>query len=1067
MDCKNNKEGGTIEMFRYLACLIAAATLLVAQLALSTIRGAVKDPSGSAVVGAEIRITNLRTNIQRTTATNESGDFEIPDLGSGVYRLTATSPGFGTFVADNIILESSQIRRIDVNFEVAAVASEVTVQADAAVITTDTAKLQSAFTAKRFEEAPWIGDGRNGHMVFITLPTVQSTSGIYGIQLAGLPGGQIQMAVDGVATDGAGYQGSYVHHMQEVSVVTANNTAEYPRAGFISLLTKGGTNSFHGQASYWHQSSSLAARDFFAARKPQTLFHTMQAQLSGPVRRDKTFFLFSWMGQRWPGSSFYLRDVPTNRMRQGDFSELLAAARPVTLRDPTTGNPFPGNVIPASRQNPTALRVVDKYLPAPNLGAAGALANNFGFEFPRPTDLFRVDSYNSRIDHQISPNNTIFGRVLYDTPLYVLAGNFPGLGWTRVRKNLNIMIQDTHIFSPAVVNTLRFGFYRPNVDDGTEVDGVLPLRGDAVVGELGIQGVNPKGLSAMGFPRMDITGYLPLRVQPGGVLQRYHNWDYADTLTWAKGRHVLKMGGEYRRITSFSNTVPEGSYGAFNFNGTYTSYGFGDFLLGMPFSSQRLDPLVDRTRRDGELGLFIQDAFKVSSQLTLDLGLRWDRFGSPDFDDGLMFNWDPTTGNVLVPQEALGRISPLYPTNTIRVVAGRATQNPSGRNFAPRLGAAWRPLGGNFVVRGGYSIFAETLGVFARAQGVGPFQLSETFFNSVQSGQPLFAFPNPFPAGAGNIPSQSVSGFDPDTKNGRIHQFNLTLERQFKDIGFRLSYLGSRGTDLNYNIETNKPQPSLIPFNQSRRPFPQFVSAAYARNNAGFRYNGLTFQAQRKVGQLTFDAHWTWASNYLRTNNLENPYAPLFWSRDPFTFRHRVALITAWDLPFGRSKSLLANAPPVVQHVAGGWQLYWIAYMETGQFFSPSFSGADPSNTNTNGGLPDRIRNGNLPVGERQISRWFDTTAFAVPPAGRFGNSGNNVLEGPGRHTHDVTLGKRFTIKENVRFTFMAAAMNLMNRANFNNPSANISAPGSLGVISSTKAYAAARQIMLRGRLDF
>jgi hypothetical protein len=175
----------------------------------------------------------------------------------------------------------------------------------------------------------------------------------------------------------------------------------------------------------------------------------------------------------------------------------------------------------------------------------------------------------------------------------------------------------------------------------------------------------------------------------------------------------------------------------------------------------------------------------------------------------------------------------------------------------------------------------------------------------------------------------------------------------------------------------------------------------------------------------------------------------------------------SWELPVGRGKRALSNVPAALDHVLGGWQLYWISYMETGQFFSPSFAGADPSNTNTVGGLPDRIRNGNLPAGERITARWFDTTAFAVPPAGRFGNSGANVLEGPGRHTHDVTLGKRFTIQEKVRLTFMAAAQNLFNRPNFNNPSANISAPGSLGVISSTKAYAGARQIMLRGRIDF
>ena len=327
--------------------------------------------------------------------------------------------------------------------------------------------------------------------------------------------------------------------------------------------------------------------------------------------------------------------------------------------------------------------------------------------------------------------------------------------------------------------------------------------------------------------------------------------------------------------------------------------------------------------------------------------------------------------------------------------------------------------------------------------------------------------PNPFPAGSGQIPSQSVSGFDPDTKNGRIHQFNFTVERQFRDIGIRLSYLGSRSRGLNYTTGINKPAPSLILFAPARRPFPQFVGVTYARNDGAANFNGMTLQAQRKVGQVMFDAHWTWASNYSNALNVENPYAPMFWNRDPNTVRHRVVLNAIWYLPLGNGKRFLSNARRGMDHVVGGWQLYWIAYLETGQFFSPSFTGADPSNTNTVGGLPDRIGNGNLPPSQRKLDRWFDTTAFARPPAGRFGNSGVNILEGPGLHMHDLTLGKTFPITERLKFTLMAAAQNVFNQPNFNNPGASLSAPGTYGVITSTRGFAPARQVMIRVRLEF
>jgi hypothetical protein len=204
--------------------------------------------------------------------------------------------------------------------------------------------------------------------------------------------------------------------------------------------------------------------------------------------------------------------------------------------------------------------------------------------------------------------------------------------------------------------------------------------------------------------------------------------------------------------------------------------------------------------------------------------------------------------------------------------------------------------------------------------------------------------------------------------------------------------------------------------------------------------------------------------------NLENPYAPLFWARDPNTVRHRVVLNVIWNIPVGRGHHILGAAPGVVNQVLGGWQLYWIGYFETGQFFSPSFSGSDPSNTNTSGGLPSRVCNGNLPPGQRSITHWFDASCFAVPAPGQFGNSAPNVLEGPGLQLNNLTIGKTFPIHERLRFTFVLAAQNALNHPNFANPSStnsNISAPATVGVINAVDGFAPGRQIMLRGRIEF
>ncbi|HWQ56960.1 MAG TPA: carboxypeptidase regulatory-like domain-containing protein [Bryobacteraceae bacterium] len=1053
---------------RLMLITVAACTFCMAQIAASTVRGTAADSTDAVVVDAEIAIVNLDTNTKRTTRTTGNGDFEFPDLLGGRYRLTATAGGFKTFVAENIILETGQIRRINVTFEVGAVNSEVTVSAAAAVIATDTGKIQGQFTNQRFDEAPLIGDGRNPGVILTTLPNVQSAGSIYTVQMAGQSNAQIQQGIDGHTSDGAVNQISNIHVVQEVVAVPTNNSAEFSRVGYFNMTIKSGSNNYHGRLAYYHRNSALRARNFFETQKPQAKTHDIIAQLSGRIIRDKTFFFVGYNTQRWPGASAYLRDVPTTQMRGGDFSQLLAANR--IVRDPLNGSPFPNNVIPTSRINPLSLRVQDKYIPTPNQGAAGDLARNFQYIWPYPSDLWYQNSMTFRIDHQVSQNNRLYGKFQNSLPpfgsFYVLSAQFPVFGWTRARNAAHMVIEDTHIVSPSVVNTIRFGLYASKYKDGDAVGGYEPEKADVAIKELGLQGVNPNGLSAMGFPRMDITGYPSLYNTLGGTGADLKDWGVAESLTWSVGRHVLKFGGEYKWFTQFNSIVPQNNFGTFNFNGSLSGYGYSDFLLGLPYSSARLTPLMDRTQTDNEFGLYIQDSFKATRRLTLDLGLRWERFGSPTYKDGLIYNWDRATGNVIVPESAIKAVSPLYPS-TIKIATGDVRQKPSLTNFAPRIGGAYRLIGDTTVLRGGYGIFTETLGLFARAQGSGPYELGETFFNSVANGQPLFAFPNPFPVGAGTIASQSVSGYPLETSNGHIHQFNVTLEQQLRDTGFRLTYLGSRNVGVNYSVGINKPEASLTPFNQSRRPFPQFVGASEVRNDGAQTYNAFTFEVQRKVGQLTFDNHWTWASNYSKLLNLQDPYAPLSWSRVQYTTRHRVVFNTIWRLPVGHGRKFLSSAPKIVDHVLGGWQMYWIAFMESGPFFSPSFSGSDPSNTNTSGGLPDRIKNGNLPAGERTIDRWFDASAFAVPAAGRYGNSGAFVLEGPGMHTHNVTVTKEFTIREGLKLAYMASIQNLFNRPNFGLPSSNISAPGSVGKVSTINSVAPARDMIMRLRLDF
>jgi len=1037
---------------------------------LSTLRGTATDASGAVVPGATVTARQVLTNVvARTVTTDAQGNYEMPALKSGTYQVTATLTGFKTSVVDDVLLQSNQIKRVDITLEVGEVATQITVSAASAAIQTEEGKIASDFkAAEQYASLPIPGNLFSGtYAVLAVLPDVQREPGDWGTpRFAGQGGAQVHMGQDGVKEETMNSQTVNMESVAELKAVVVNNTADYSRVGYFDTITKSGTNDFHFEGSYYHRNSALGARNFFEGEKAQIIYHTFNIAASGPIIKNKTFFYALWNGERVPGHTFHLNNVPTNAMRKGDFSAIG------TIIDPTTGQPFPGNTIPDSRITSVAKVVQDTLLPAPNRGDANVPVNNFDWMWNYPNDQFYADVFSVRIDHRLSDKNSLYGRIQTYRPKYVLSSNYPATGWTRLRHSYSWAVTDSHVFSPNLVNSFTFGGNWDGMNDNEMVDGYQPASGADLVQKMGLQGVNKAGISSPGgSPEFYISGYDGIYINPGGYYRSSRNFNVADSVTWAKGRHVLKLGGELRTYSNYNEMVSNENYGVFDFNGRFTGDAYADFLLGLPNSSTRLDPLVNRTMTSKELGLFITDTFKVTQKLTLDLGLRWDRFSSTTYDDGLMVNWDPTTGNVIVPQDAMGNISPLYPAN-INVVAGEVVPDPDSTNFVPRIGVAYR-LDDKTVIRGGYGIFNEFLGSLSRVNGGGPFEIAETYTNSVTDGVPFFQMPNPFPTSlvTAEIPSQGITAYPMKTKNGQIHQFNVSVERQIGDIGVRLSYIGSRNRNMNYSIGTNIPEPSLIPFSDDRRPYPQFVDTGEYRTNGAQNYNSMSLAANRRVGWVTFDAHWTWAHGMDNTLNTQNPYASLYWNRD-FLASHRVAINSMFQLPFGRGKRYGQNISPAADQIIGGWNITWVAYFQTGQYFSPSFSDADPSNTNSWGGYPDRVCDGNRPADQRSVdSLWFDTSCFVNPPAGRFGNSGANVLEGPGMQTHNVTVGKNFKITERFQFDFMTLIGNIFNHPNFLAPSSDISTADA-GIISSAQGdyspeRAGQRIIEIRLRLRF
>jgi hypothetical protein len=276
---------------------------------------------------------------------------------------------------------------------------------------------------------------------------------------------------------------------------------------------------------------------------------------------------------------------------------------------------------------------------------------------------------------------------------------------------------------------------------------------------------------------------------------------------------------------------------------------------------------------------------------------------------------------------------------------------------------------------------------------------------------------------------------------------------------------------VNYSLNINKPRPGLTAFTAASRPYPQFVNATFWQSDGRGKFDSLQFEVQRKMGDLVLDAHYTISNNMADYLNLENPYDHQFWNRVDFTSRRRAVASIMYALPFGRGKPFLRNASAAVNHIVGGWELYSINFFGSGSFFSPAFSGSDPSNTNTFGGLPDRIGEGNLDRSERTVQRWFDPRAFVVPPRGRFGNSGVNILEGPGYNVQHLGLTKRIGLTERLQLSYTARLTNLFNHPHFQNPYNNISTPNTGSLYQNVPEYSpeqnAARRIQMELRLTW
>jgi len=1059
-----------------LLVTMAWAGAVHAQTTFATITGTVTDPTGALAPSITVTATHTATNITTTSQSNEAGVYTLAQLKEGEYTLRARGAGFREYVAQNIVLVARDYRRVDVRLEVGALETIVEVTAGATLIETETARIADTKTAGLMKSIPL---NTRSIWAFLSLsPAVlQAGGGSSTIRFAGSRGNQSHWAIDGTTmSDGVdetqiGPLANYIEWIQELKIDVSNNTSEFGTIGQVTSISKSGSNALHGNVYDYYSTPWFRARNPFALARGTGISHGPGATVGGPVwlpkiynGKDKSFFFFAFETSRGSATTQSLNPtVPLAPWRQGDFS----GERALTLRDPSTGQPFTGNRIPASRLNATSLKFQDRFYPLPNFGDTSTLVSqNYREDKIRPRDP--STNVTARGDHRFSENDSIFGRFTYQRGYNrPYQGNLPTIGQLFQRRDNRAMtLSHTHSFSSTKLNEFRYGFALNNNPI------VPPLNGKQVVQEFGLVGLVPDlpdlpGLPKVGFSGLGLTQIAQSDFRDPGF--RNFLQEYQDHFSWFRGKHNLKIGGMVTKVEYDDRQANASLFGNLTFSNRFTNHAYGDFLLGIPTTASRaFTPLrVDRLRY--QYDVFVADDFKVSPKLTVNVGMRYEYHPVWTEEGGLGAMFDIGSGKIVVQDGSLSKVSPLMPRGYVDVVEAKTLGLPGKtlirsdrNNIAPRLGVAWRPWGNRTVFRSGFGIFFDVVPRTLSHGGV-PFVINEPNFTN-PTDNPTVVFPRVFPGtGSGGIATVGI----PTAANTSLSipysmQYNFTIEHTRFDTGFRISYIGTNTRQGDWAYDINSPVPDTRPYVDKPRMFPQYPGINYFTNGAGHQYHGLTLEAERQLAKgLYFQSSWVWSRDIGDLNRGATPENPFDRKRERAVWEdiptHRVTNNWVYQFPFGRGRHWLRNTNRALNLAVGGWEVSGIYSLYSGQFLTPAWTGNDPtgiafttSRTPAQATRrPDHLRDANLPGDQRLVNRWFDAGAFAAPRAGQFGSAAKGVIKGPGVNVWHVGFIKNFEFADRgPRFRWELTATNFFNHPNYSNPATNISTLAQVGVIS-------------------
>jgi len=1063
----------------FVIVVFAGSQLALAQTA--QITGRITDPSEAVIQGAAVTVTHVNKGIDRETHSNDEGYYSVPLLEPGSYRMIVQMPGFSPVTRSGIILGVDQVARIDFSLVVGEVTEKVMVHGQPSLVNTQTAEVRELVDSVRIDKLPL--NGRN--VLQLTLlggGVLDSGGGLVNQGFISQNARVYPSASGGRADamnfifDGGTNNDRYTNvalplpnpdAVQEFSFLTNSFSAEHGAAsgGVVNVISKSGTNEFHGTMYNYLRNATLNASNFFTPGVSDRLKRNQAGfTVGGPVwlpnvydGRNKTFFFLSWQNT-WFRQSPVTANARTLTAaeRKGDFS-VLASQLNRNVIDPETGAPFPNNHVPQNRLDPIVLKIIER-LPV------GDPVNGF-VTFRAARQIYDSPQWLARVDHQLGAKHRINVRYFYDFYDRVLDIDpqnpyLTGTSGNR-HKAQSATLASTHIFSPKLLANFNFTFSRSH--------------NPTIWRFPGLANNNPAVLGIQGFP----SGFLQL--SPPSVWSGYdgpsqflasNNFQYQGSASYITGSHELKWGGEYiRSQINQQRSVPSGNW---SFGTQFTGITEVSFLMGLPNSFSASGTFGEALRQN-RMHFYFQDNFKVTRRLTLNLGVRYDPFlpwTETDFEKVTLFR--PGLKSKRFPNLPIGA-----------VVAGDPGVPEHGyardlNNFAPRLGFALDPRGtGRTAIRGGIGIFfgqPVSASINQRAQVSAPFVVRADITSPGAKGPGGVAnvfrtgtndeIPNPFlqtagvPPPAFPIPSPLLYvSTSPDYALPYTAQWNVSIEQQIgRDWAASATYLASKSTRLLMLWERN---PAIyVPGNgadgrplstfgniDQRRPYgPVFTSVQEIGSDGNSNFNALALKLRKTISgdhwwsESTVEANYTWSHSLDILSAVISPGG--FLVRDPFNahrdygnadfdHRHRFVLSYVWSLPTLTARS------PAIKGVLGGWSTASIVTLQDGNVFSIS-SGRDNNfdgltdfadQVLASATLPD-----NRPKGEK-ILRWFNTDAFAVNAIGTHGNSGRNILRGPGLALVDFSVFKNFPLGKETRYLeFRSDFFNLLNRVNLSTP---------------------------------